>query len=303
MSFIKTRPLRVAFNLSLLMAVLLFAAACANLKSNAAAAGAKSNMTAGTEFKDCADCPAMVVLPAGQFVMGSPPDEPGRAASEAAHTVTLAKPFAVGKYGITFDEWAPCVAAKACVEEKDEGWGRGRRPVINVTWEEAQAYTVWLASKTGKPYRLLSEAEMEYAARAGTSGMRYWGANPNDSCQFANVYDINGKRELNQKGDSFACDDGYPFTAPVGLYKPNAFGLYDMLGNVLSWTADCHHDNYDGAPVDGSAWLTDGDCSRRMRRGGSFHSVELALRVAKRGGGSLTLRGDYQGFRVALSLP
>ncbi len=253
---------------------------------------AQTGPSPGTEFQDCDVCPAMVVVPAGKFVMGSPPSEPGRRDDEGPpHTVAIAQPFAVGKFEVTFDEWDACVADRQCGAAKDEGWGRGRRPVINVSWEQAVGYTEWLSDKTGKKYRLLSEAEREYSAWAGTTTVRFWGDSAGRACIFANVND-----------SSFGCNDGFEYTAPVGSFKPNAFGLYDMLGNVWEWVADCYNKTYDGAPTDGSAWSM-GDCSLRVLRGGSWFYPPPDVRSASRNRSAPSGRGFIVGFRVARTLP
>ena len=145
---------------------------------------------AGRVIKDCPVCPDLLEVPAGQFLMGSPPGEPGRDDDEGPqHTVTIARPFAVGRYEITFDEWDACVAGGGCARAADDGWGRGRRPVIHVSYEQAIGYTEWLSTKTGKPYRLLSEAEWEYAARAGSRTAYVWGATADRACEFENGAD------------------------------------------------------------------------------------------------------------------
>ena len=179
----------------------------------------------GDIFSDCARCPEMVVLPGGSFLMGSPPDADGRWNERPYHPVTIAQPFAVGRYEVTFDEWDACVAEGGCncYEPEDENWGRGRRPAINVNWNDAQDYLYWLGRKTGKSYRLLSEAEWEYAVRAGTITDYYWGDYKrarNAICAYANV------------GESAFDCDGKEMPLPVGSFRPNPFGLYDMIGNV-----------------------------------------------------------------------
>ena len=198
----------------------------------------------GSTFRDVPDAPEMVVIPAGRFVMGSPASEQGRSDDEGPqHEVHIARPFAVGRFQVTFDEWDACVAAGGCKHRpKDEGWGRGKRPVINVSWEEAQAYVAWLSKKTGQQYRLLSEAEWEYAARAGTTTRYPWGDDP--GVNRAN-FDGSGSQWSSKQ------------TAPVGSFEPNAFGLHDMIGNVLEWVQDCWNDGYKGAPADGSARETE----------------------------------------------
>lgn len=276
----------------------------AELSGNAFAAdGTGSFPLAGTLIKECPHCPEMVVVPAGRFIMGSPPSETGRGAAEGPpHIVTIAKRFAVGKFEVTFREWDACVAARACAQVEDEGWGRERRPVINVAYEQAVSYAEWLSEKTGKRYRLLSEAEWEYAARAGSDKARFWGSGPDRACQFANVYDVTGKAEHNFNWENFGCDDKYANTAPVGSFAPNAFGLHDMLGNVWEWVEDCGNDSYTGAPADGSVW-SDGDCSRRVNRGGSWNMIPPSVRSANRFRFPPSARGSILGFRVARTLP
>ena len=218
---------------------------------------ARPGRAPGTAFRDCPDCPEMVVVPAGSFMMGSPSHEAGRAEDEdPRHRVTIAKPFAVGKYEVTFAEWDACVADGGCGGHRpeDEGWGRGRRPLVNVSWDDAKAYVRWLSRKTGKPYRLPSEAEWEYAARAGTTTRYSWG-------------DDIGRNRAN----CLYCDSRWDLkqTAPAGSFRANVFGLHDVHGNVSEWVEDCWNDNYAGAPADGSPW-TDGGCTRRVLRGGSW---------------------------------
>jgi formylglycine-generating enzyme required for sulfatase activity len=233
-------------------------------------------------------CPEMVVLPAGSFVMGSPSSENGHAGDEdPQHVVTIAKPFAVSKYALTFDEWDTCVAYGDCDPRvSDSAWGRGRRPVINVSWDDAQSYVRWLSRVTGKAYRLLSEAEYEYATRAGTQTAYPWG-------------DDIGKSNANCAGCGSQWDGRQ--TAPVGSFVPNRFGLYDMVGNVVAWVEDCSHDNYRGAPPDDSAWIT-GDCSSRVLRGGSWDSYPQNLRSAYRIRNAPGFRSSYDGFRVGRTL-
>jgi formylglycine-generating enzyme required for sulfatase activity len=236
----------------------------------------------GAVLRDCDDCPEMVVVPAGSFLMGSPDSEKVRFFDEAPqHQVTIARPFAVGRYEVTFEEWDSCVQEKGCsYNPSDEGWGRGRLPVINVSWRDVKQYAEWLSRKTGKRYRLLTESEWEYAARAGTTTAYNTGA---------------------EITPSQAQVDGRPLTS-VGSHGPNAFGLYDMHGNALEWTEDCWNDSYVGAPVDGSAWLA-GDCSARMIRGGSWFFNSHAARSAKR----MEISPDWRaqpiaGFRLASTL-
>ena len=258
-----------------------------------AEAAGGSGRRPGTVFRDCAACPEMVVVPAGSFMMGSPASEEGRYDGEGPrHRVTIGSPFSVGVYEVTFAEWDGCVRAGGCggYRPEDEGWGRGSRPVMNVSWEDAQEYVRWLSRETGQRYRLLSEAEWEYVARAGTQTARYWGESESGQCRYGNGYDRDGHAELEFIWEPVTCSDGYVRTAPVGLFEPNAFGLYDVLGNVWEWTQDCWNDNYSGAPPDGSAWRS-GDCSRRVLRGGSWVFGPGNLRSALRLWNSAGFRG------------
>ena len=255
-------------------------------------------------FRDCGICPQMVVVPAGTFVMGSPEWEVGRDNDESPqHTVTIGAPFAVGVYEVTFAEWDSCVEAGGCSSRAadDVGYGRGRRPVISVSWDHAQEYVTWLRRETGKPYRLLSEAEWEYVARAGTETARYWGTSESEQCRHANGYDRDGHAEFALGRESVQCSDGSRSTAEVGSYSENGFGIHDVLGNTWEWTQDCWHPSYSGAPGDGSAWET-GECSTRVLRGGSWSDRPRALRSASRYRFSGGIRlSSWAGFRVAQS--
>jgi formylglycine-generating enzyme required for sulfatase activity len=240
-------------------------------------------------FRDCDQCPEIVEIEHGYFFMGSPFTEPGRYLDDSPRRlVMVGRPFAAGRFAVTFDDWDACVADGGCNGYKpvDGGWGHGLRPVINVSWEDASAYVDWLSMKTGKPYRLLSEAEWEYAARAGSNTAYPWG-------------DEIGKNNANCRGCDSQWDDNQ--TAPVGSFKPNAFGLYDMSGNVWQWVQDCYHGNYNAAPADGLAW-TSGDCSRHVVRGGSGINYPGDLRSAYRHGVTSGSRLNSLGFRVGRSV-
>jgi formylglycine-generating enzyme required for sulfatase activity len=246
-------------------------------------------------FKECAQCPEIVVVPAGSFTMGSPDSEEGRIEEEGPqHRVTFGKSFGVGKFAVTFEEWDACVADGGCngYAPSDEGWGRGRRPVINVSWEDAKAYVVWLSRKTGKSYRLLSEAEREYVTRAGTTTPFWWGASI--STQQANY---NG----NYTYGTGATGVSRRQTVPVNSFQPNPWGLYQVHGNVWEWTEDCWHDDYLGAPSDGSAW-TSGGCSDRVIRGGAWYFYPWLLRAAFRIWNSANGRDNVVGFRLGRTL-
>ncbi len=249
-------------------------------------------LSPGEEFSDCDVCPRMVVVPAGTFTMGSPASEEGFDDEGPRHSVTISAPFAVGVYEVTFAEWDACVSAGSCggYAPADEGWGRGSRPVMNVSWDDAQAYVSWLSQQTGARYRLLSEAEWEYVARAGSVTARYWGESRSGQCRYANGGD-----------DYVSCTDGHEYTAPVGSFAPNVFGLYDVLGNVYEWTQDCWNGSYAGAPTDGSAWQS-GNCGRRVLRGGSWLGNPWFLRSASRSRNPTGGRSNRFGFRVARTL-
>ena len=236
-------------------------------------------------FRECAkDCPEMVVIPAGRFTMGSSAVEKGRYSNEGpTRLVTITRLFAVSKFDVTFDEWDACVSVGRCRQTADSGMGRGTKPVINVTWDDAQQYVAWFSKMTGHQYRLLTEAEWEYAARGGTTSVYYWG-------------DDIGKEHANCDGCGSQWDDRE--TAPVGSFKPNAFGLYNMYGNVWKWVQDCYHADHEGAPNDGSA-RTSGDCSRCIVRGGSWDVKPRYLRAAFRNRGTTGDRDNDLGFRVA----
>ena len=236
----------------------------------------------GRRFKDCAACPEMVVVPTGSFMMGSPSSEKGRDSDEGPqHRVRIAQPFAVGVYEVTFAEWDACVSAGGCngYSPADRGWGRGQYPVIYVSWNDAQAYVKWLSNETGKRYRLLSEAEWEYVARAGTETPFHFGMTI--STDQAN-YNRNYRAQ----------------TVEAGSFPSNGYGLHDVHGNVDEWVQDCWNDSYFGAPTDGSAW-TSGDCSGRVLRGGSWDSKHRNLHLADRDWGPTNYRSIRTGFRVA----
>ncbi|MFM9886951.1 MAG: SUMF1/EgtB/PvdO family nonheme iron enzyme [Burkholderiales bacterium] len=250
-----------------------------------ASSASLQSMQPGTVFRDCEGCPEMVVIPPGRFLMGSPASEEGRSNDEGPqHEVAIPRAIAVAKFEVTFAEWEACVAAGGCQHRpEDSGWGKANRPVINVSWNDAKEYVKWLSSKTSKAYRLLSEAEWEYAARAGSATPYPWGIHAGQNR--ANFY-----RSESQWSDKQ--------TAPAGSFAPNKFGLHDMIGNVWEWTEDCRNGSYDGAPNDGSAW-TSGNCGIRVLRGGSWNLPPRFARAAVRQGFVVTLQFNYIGFRVA----
>ena len=240
-------------------------------------------------FQDCPACPEMVVIPPGSFRMGCLSDDDSCPAGERpVRIVRIPQPFALSKHEVTFADWDACVAAGGCggYRPTDRGWGRGNRPVIHVSWRDAQAYASWLSEETGEPYRLPSESEWEYAARAGTVTKYSWG-------------DLIGRNRANCDGCGSRWDDDR--TAPVGSFAPNPFGLHDMHGNVWEWVEDCWNGSYSGAPSDGGAWLS-GDCAKRVLRGGSWGVKPRLLRSALRGWNSPGDRLNSIGFRVARTL-
>ncbi len=275
----------------------------------------------GEKFRDCPECPQMVVVPAGSFRMGSPSHEQGRQDDEGpVHAVTFRVPFALGVHEVTVAEFGRFVdgtghsAGNGCYtyeggewKERDglgwrnPGFGQsGGHPVACVSWDDAQAYVEWLSRRTGERYRLPSESEWEYAARAGTSTSRYWGDSESGQCRHANGADATLK-ERYPNWTAAACRDGQAHTAPVGSYETNGWGLHDMLGNVWEWTGDCWNASYEAAPRDGSAWGY-GDCAKRVLRGGSWYGGPAGLRAANRSGDSSGLRSSGVGFRVARTL-
>ncbi len=242
-------------------------------------------------FRECAkDCPEMVVVPAGKFMMGTAMTEKGWNVGEAPkHEVTIGKPLAVSKFEVTFDDWDVCVAYGGCdPQTNDSGHGRGRRPVINVSWDDAKRYVAWLSRMTGKTYRLLSEAEWEYAARAGTTTAYPWGDEVGKGN--ANCYQCGGQWDAGTQ------------TAPVGSFAANPFGLHDMNGNASEWVEDCTHDSFEDAPDDGSAWMTDGNCKRHITRGGSWFEDPDNIRSAFRDWYATDYHLANPGFRVGRTL-
>ncbi len=255
----------------------------------------------GDVFTDCTGCPSMIVVPAGSFKMGSPSTEAGRSDDEGPQrTVTIGSDFAVGRYEVTWTQYSACVSDGTCPAAADDGFGKGSRPVTNVDWEAARKYANWLSGKTGETYRLLSEAEWEYAARGGTTTLYSFGSDPDRGCGHMNGEDATAKKS-NPSWTTVSCDDGFLNTAPVGSFSRNAFGLYDMHGNVWEWTQDCWNASYDDAPKTGSAW-TSGDCTRRVLRGGSWDGPPDDLRSASRVRFTAAYRFNVIGFRVARTL-
>jgi formylglycine-generating enzyme required for sulfatase activity len=283
---------------------------------------------AGLTFRDCADCPEMVVVPAGKFQMGSSPEETTRDLKDAAkydnpravqgylddeqpsHPVSIDAPFALGKHLVTRGEFTAFVdgtgyspgagctlwAAGEYLRQPDAGWRNpgfaqtDRDPVVCISWQDAKAYVSWLNSKVGGaregPYRLPSEAEWEYAARAGTRTSRWWG-------------DDIGSGNANCSGCGSRWDGKQ--TSPVGSFQVNQYGLSDMLGNTWEWTGDCWHETYDGAPQNGGVWTTE-NCTDPVLRGGDWNTHPWVLRSAARTHGSFGRPTNYRGFRVVKTL-
>lgn len=286
----------------------------------------------GGILRDCPACPAMVVVPAGTFVLGTSSDarEFDRDRGESPPlSVRLSRPFAIGQYEVTVAEFRAFVTATqytpagdcriasggAWVRLPDRGWqdpGFGtpqadNEPVVCVSWDDAKAYVDWLSKQTGKTYRLPSETEWEYAARGGTASARYFGDSAEDdvlsvACDYANVYDASAVTELAFLYPNARCSDGRTYTAPVGSFKSNAFDLYDVIGNAREWLQDCYTASYEGRPADGRAWEWAGGCELRGVRGGSWATRPAESRSAARGAEAQGLRQSDLGFRVARDL-
>ena len=237
-----------------------------------AGATTKTNVATTT----CDLCPQMVAIPAGTFNMGSPNNEPRRYSYEGPQRTVAVKAFHMSAHEVTFDEWDACVADGACkTKGNDHGWGRGKRPALGVSWNDAQTYAKWLSGKTGKSFRLPTEAEWEYAARGGTASAYWWGP------------EFDAERVSRSKSEA------------VGSHDANAFGLYDMLGNAREWIADCYVPTYQGAPTDGSA-VSSGTCTARVIRGGYWASNAADSRSANRARIGPTMRTHYMGFRLVM---
>lgn len=289
------------------------------------APGQKPHHPPGTAFQDCPECPEMIVLPGGSFIMGSPSNEDGRNSDEGpTHRVTIGEGLAVGIHEVTRGEFEAFAAATGFPEgdscwtfENGDGRNRSGRswrnpgyrqgdrdPVVCVSWEDARAYVEWLSRRTGERYRLLSEAEWEYAVRAGSDARYSFGEDPagREICRYGNGADLAAKRRYSN-WRVVDCDDGHVMIAPVGQFRANAFGLHDGHGNVWEWVDDCYHDSYSGAPGDGSTRTGGGDCDRRVQRGGAWDSFPEFLRSAMRDKFQPGNRSVKVGFRVARGAP
>jgi formylglycine-generating enzyme required for sulfatase activity len=277
----------------------------------------------GSTFRECSDCPELVVIPPGSFVMGSPDTEPGRGADEAPlRTVAIPKPFAVGRLETTRSEYLAFLKATGrsvqggCVNDRlqkgtwapdprgtfrDPGFAQAaNHPAICVTWDDAVAYIEWINGRTTGGYRLLSESEWEYVARSGSAEAYPWGSSPSDGCADANTADLT-IGDHNPGWVVASCRDGSLHTAAAGSFRPNRFRVFDMIGNVSEWVEDCATSSYDTLPSDGSA-NRQGDCSRRMVRGGSWGTQVKDYRSANRMRYPISAVDDSIGIRVAKTL-
>jgi formylglycine-generating enzyme required for sulfatase activity len=272
-----------------------------------------------TPVRDCPSCAAAAILPAGRFKQGSAATESGASSAEKPqHWVVIAGPVAMSTNLVTVDEFRQFVEAtkrdmqgcdtydgtwkiRAGNSWQNPGFNQtGRHPVTCVSWNDADAYAQWLSTKTGQRYRLPSASEWEYAARAGGGAAQPWTSNGANACTYANVADARAARRY-PGWLAFACDDGYVNTSPVGSFKANSLGLYDMLGNVFQWTQDCWHADYRGAPIDGSARI-DGDCSERELRGGSWFTSPAYVRANYRNHFAADHRTSTVGIRLVRDL-
>jgi len=270
-------------------------------------------------LRDCPTCPEMVIVPPGEVTIGSAPDTVDRGANEGPkRRIRLTRALAVGRYEITRSQWLEFVEATGRPTEggcqyydghygyvQEHHWRtpgfpqRADHPVVCVSVPDAEAYAAWLSARSGRRYRLPSSAEFEYFNRAGSETPWFWGAASTEACVWANVGD-NDLKPHYRKQQVHNCSDDYLYTAPVGRFRPNAFGLHDTVGNVFEWTADCWHPDFDGAPTDGSAWMADGggDCAHRTPRGGSWVSGPNWTRAAAQSKDPLDYRSFLLGFRL-----
>ena len=291
---------------------------------------AADDKTPGRVFKDCPTCPEMVVVAPGTFTMGSDAVNPmkgGEARPEGpARQITIARAFAAGRFETTNAEYRTFIKATGHATPRDcsvglgqdgfeaidfEGPLFGRKPadreaVVCVSWNDARLYTAWLSGVTGKRYRLLTEAEWEYAAKAGSKTKFPWGDNDLDACKFENTYDLDSAAAMPAGAkiswQALNCQDGQGRIAKVGSYPPNAFGLYDMLGNVWEWADDCSLVLYPDQPRDGSAVQVAGHCEKRAVRGGSWYTRQDRHRPTFRGRDPATDQGHHFGMRIARDL-
>ncbi len=289
--------------------------------------------SAGKAFADCRGCPEMMPIPAGSFMMGVSSEEEERhkvseslkGRAQPVHRVTIARSFAMGRYPVTVAQFRAFVdetgyqAPESCTNQRlndghfiyekargysfrSPGFAQGDNyPVVCVSAEDAEAYADWLSKKTGRNYALPSEAQYEYALRAGTTTSYFWGEDRTEACKYSNQPDLAQGRAMAgaPMGPDyrFQCDDGFAYTSPVGHYLPNAWGLYDMQGNIWEWVADCLNNSHAGAPADGSA-RRDGDCDARPSKGGSFGNAVFSAMAGVRAPRHATYVGHSWGFRI-----
>jgi formylglycine-generating enzyme required for sulfatase activity len=282
----------------------------------------------GSIVKDCAVCPELVVVPPGEFRMGTPAGVPidNETGESPPVQMTIPNPFAIGRFEVTraefgafadatgFEPVGRCRVwsdAKGRYDDDDNRtWRRPgvparpqpRHPVSCISWEDAQLYVAWLRQETSLPYRLPSEAEWEYAARAGSDALYPWGNSPHQGCAYVNGYDIMTREAYPFAWTHMACRDGFPGVAPVGSLQPNAFGLFDMLGNVWEFAQDCATRSHTGRPKDGRAWVWAGGCARRIQRGGGWITSVARIRPGYHGDANATHRFDFGGIRIARDL-
>jgi formylglycine-generating enzyme required for sulfatase activity len=281
----------------------------------------------GAAFRDCADCPEMLVIPSGSFAMGFDGGETPQRYDGPVRQVTIAKPFALGKFEITNAQWKKFIDDTGyAMPDWCRVWSYGKKewarddsadwrdpklnrpplddePAVCLTWKDSQAYVAWLAEKTGKPYRLPTEAEWEYAARAGTSTRFFWGDDANEGCAYGNIYDQTADAEFHFSWEPAKCTDGYASLAPIGRFKPNPFGLYDIVGNVWEWLEDCYIVPYPPQPIDGTAVETEAACKYRAVRGGGWMTWPERPRHTWRGRDpEETQVVNYFGLRVVRDL-
>jgi formylglycine-generating enzyme required for sulfatase activity len=300
---------------------------CASIGAQRAAHAAGAG---GERLRDCENCPEMVVIPAGRFLMGTPRSI--QVATEVPAEldpveITIGRDFALGRYEVTRAQYADfaratgrerqLVRCRTWVEERqgfrdlEVRWDapnvpaqpRPDHPATCVDWHDARAYAAWLSERTGHAYRLPSEAEWEYAAKAGSRALQSWGAATRKHCRHANSNDRATLARYPLAWTIVACDDGFADVAPVGSLRPNAFGLYDMIGNVWEWLEDCSSLSYFGRPLDQRAWTWEGGCKRRIQRGGGWSTGPERSRPGFHGDGDDEDRADFAGFRVARDLP
>jgi formylglycine-generating enzyme required for sulfatase activity len=323
-----THPIRITWTLA---AILAFGGAHVSL-----AHAASVTLDAGAIFRDCPQCPELVVVAPGEFVMGSTPEQ-SRAAQVREDTaarewparpVSIGKPFAIGRYEVTRGEYAAFVEATgredgdACItwDQKNGKWQTvdgaswrrpgfpldDQHPVGCLDLADSMAYVAWLSTVSGQRYRVPTEAEWEYVARAGATTMQTWGDGYDDVCRHANASELTRAEAHGGLKDEptrfFNCHDGFVYSSPVGSFPPNPFGLYDVIGNVWEWVTDCYFETYKGAPSDGTAWIIEG-CERRVVRGGAWYSRIWFLRPAARSREPPSFRSSTLGLRVLRELP